>query len=352
MLNSKQGGVFTVLQFPYPWPPHTISRLLHVQQESATLELYAEPDGTLVFAFEDGQTRFEHHTQRVDLTGPGWTTLSAGWISNSVELHVGGEALLSFELAKGASKVIRTTEHPIGADPAWRDADAPAACARWVEWRARTFGDAKQKPRPERRLKTQEEQVQELLRATHILHDLSALIQQGHAHLLGHLAAELRALIYWNGRSYDPLLLRLAARAGTPLPIYIISDDPPPVSGWSFHVRRGEPSIVKTVPTQIVVDLQHWLESAVFSANGSAELGRGAGESLRQLTVKDLIAGVADTLGAAHYDQDLPWAVESLSKIQGPVSDEVTLDLLVAASLIGPLSQYVVTTLSERSAPT
>lgn len=60
-----------------------------------------------------------------------------------------------------------------------------------------------------------------------------------------------------------------------------------------------------------------------------------------ELNVKGVIAGVADTLGAAHYDPDLPIAIENLANIQGPVTDEITMILLLATSLIVPLSQYI-----------
>ena len=351
MLGVKEGTLFAVVRFPPVWPSPTRTRLLQLTRGGASLELWAETDGSLAFAVRDSAGRIAHRTQPIALSGPGWAIMIATWNAGSAQIHVGGEPLLSNESGGGAHKLVRTTEHQPGAEPAWKDPDAPSACARWVQWRTKNLGIPKKTPARGRREKALIDQVQELRRASQILHDLSALVQLGRTHLLGHLAAELRALTYWNGRSYDPLLLRLAARAVVPLPIYVIADTPSPLEGeMSIHVRRGEASIVKQIPTQVVVDLQDWLESKLLSERGASGAGQGTVERLRHLTVKDLIAGVANTLGAAHYDQDMPRAVQNLAQVEGPIADEVTVVLLLAASLVIPLSLHVVTILeADRS---
>jgi hypothetical protein len=320
-----------------------------VNREPASLELHAEPDGGLTFAVRDGEAQLEHHTQQIELSGPGWTILSVTWRSGSAELHLGGETLLSREVAGSASKLIRMTEHQVGVEPVWNDPEAASACVNWMKWRTQAYGGQPEGPRPGRRMKSGDEQAQDLSLGVQSLRDLSRFVHEGHRHLLGHLAVELRALVYWNGRNYDPLLLRLAARAGIPLPVYVIPDKPRPPAkeGLAIHVRRGEPSIVKTIPTQTIVDLQQWLTSRVLSERTAPNQG-GAGE-LRHLTVKDLIAEVAETLGPAHYDQDVPFAIENLSRIEGPTADEVTLVLLMAASIVTELSEYVLASLQTGS---
>lgn len=213
MLNPAEGTFFVLLRLPEPWPPIQRTRILEIRREPALLQLYAESDGALVFFVGLPESRIEHKTQKVEPNKPGWVILSARWSSGDAGLELNGQPLLAYEAAGGASKVIRTTEHPSGTNPSWTDAQARSECANWIDWRAREFRGGKAAPKLGRRSKSREEQLAELRRSTQILSDLATLIQQGHSHLLGHLAAELRALIDWNGRNYSPLLLRLAANA-------------------------------------------------------------------------------------------------------------------------------------------
>jgi hypothetical protein len=326
------------VRFPEPWPPSQRTRIIEIRRGPALLELYGEPDGALVFVVGLPESRIEHKTQRVDFDKAGWAIMSARWSSGEARLDLNGQPLLSYEAATGVSKRIVTTEHPSGTSPSWTDAEAQSKCSNWTDWRARKFSGGHAAPKLGRRSKSHEEQLAELVRSTHILSNLAILVQQGHTHLLGHLATELRALVYWNGRNYSPLLLRLSASANAPLPIYMIreTDTVPVTDGLVGQIRRGEPSIVRIWPTQELADLQEWLESDVLSE----QLAESA--NFVELNVKGVIAGVADSLGAAHYDPDLPSAIENLANVKGPITDEVTAILLLAASLTIPLSQYVV----------
>lgn len=185
----------------------------------------------------------------------------------------------------------------------------------------------------------------ELEQATHALADLTNRVRAGETRFVGHLAAALRALVYWNERkTMDPLLLRLAARIDASLPIYTLRDVAMPhQDGLVSDVNPGLPSILRRLPTQTISDIQDWLESIVFSYRPT---GSDATE-LRRLSAKDAIAGVADTLGVAHYDQDVPIDVETLSQFYGPHTDALTHVLLSAASVVVPLSLYLQDRLAE-----
>jgi len=152
-------------------------------------------------------------------------------------------------------------------------------------------------------------------------------------------------LVYWNERkTMDPLLLRLAARIDAPLPIYTLPEVAMPhEDGLVSDVNPGLPSILRRLPSQTITDIQEWLESIVFSYRPTGS----DVTDLRRLSAKDAIAGVADTLGVAHYDQDVPIDVETLARFFGPDTDALTHVLLTAASVVVPLSLYLQDRLAE-----
>jgi hypothetical protein len=276
-------------------------------------------------------------SQPLAVAGNGLAIVVAVWGASETRIQINGRNLL-----EGSSStdvyVVETRDHV--ADPvlSWDQPSKDDACSEWTTWRAERFASSKQAPRRGRRLKSTEEQVEELKRAAQSASDLANLILQGHTHLLGHLAAELRALLFWKGRQYDPLLLRLAARKNLSLPVFIVREGGPlPVTnGLVAHVRRGMPSHMRFLPTHTLADLQEWLISPAVSEPSSAKSDL-ATDPLNDMSVIEMIAGTADTLGAAHYDQDTPTALDILRSLQGPNGSEIIVALVEAARIVVPL---------------
>src|SRR5207249_62168 len=175
--------------------------------------------------------------------------------------------------------------------------------------------------------------------------DLVSLIRQGKRHLIGHLAAELRALMYWyeKKKTYNPLLLRLAGKFDLPLPIFFLKEENVPeiVSKANLHVRRGHASILKTFPTQRLADLQEWLGSTVLDLRVIKNTGGVSQSEHKALIAKDVILEMSTTLGTAHYDEDVPLLLEMLYQTRGPVADELTILLVEAATVVVELCDFV-----------
>jgi hypothetical protein len=277
-------------------------------------------------------------SQPLSVSGNGLALITAVWGASETHIHINGSKLLDGTVATEVHKV-ETPDHPVDPVPSWDQSAKDDACSEWISWRAERFGTSKQAPRRGRRLKSEQEQVAELRRAAQSTADLANLVLQGHTHLLGHLATELRALLFWKGRQYDPLLLRLAARKDLSLPLFIVPDGGPiPVTnGLVAHMRRGMPSHSRFLPTHRLVDLQEWLISPAVSEPSEAKDDPTA-DRLQHMTVIEVIAGIADTLGAAHYDQDTPTALDLLRSLQGPNGSEIIVAVVEAARVIVPLS--------------
>ena len=99
---------------------------------------------------------------------------------------------------------------------------------------------------------TAEEQVHQLTEAIDSLQALAAAVAAGRRHVVGPLASLLRALLYSRDGvpMYNPLLLRIAARAKVPLAVYAFEKDPGnrqcpvgpiPLRGRRSYVCVGRP---------------------------------------------------------------------------------------------------------------
>lgn len=304
---------------------------------SAPAHLLALRTGQLCLRVESSSDPVNWISQPIDVLGNGLAIVVAVWGTDKTRIQVNGRNLLD---ASSSTEVHAVETRDLEADPvaSWEQPSKDDACSVWTSWRATRFATSKQAPRQGRRLKSTEEQVDELKRAAQSATDLANLILQGHTHLLGHLATELRALLFWQGRQYDPLLLRLAARKNLSLPVFIVRDGGPiPVTGGLVaEIGRGMPSHMRFLPTHTLADLQEWLISPAVT-EPSSRTGGSVGDPLRRMSVIAMIAGVADTLGAAHYDQDTPTALDILRSLRGPNGSEIIVALVEAARIVVPL---------------
>jgi len=158
------------------------------------------------------------------------------------------------------------------------DPNAVAACQKWIQNRKSKFGSPKTTPSSDRRLKTTDEQADDLRASIDRLRHLQREVLAGHKYLLGTLAGEMRASVYWpKGRdnqrdtNYNPLLLRMASIADLPLPVYSVPNtQPPPTSPTmpppvlNYEPGAVAPRINRTFGTDEISDLQEVLVSTVL----------------------------------------------------------------------------------------
>lgn len=337
-IDPRSGTLMSVYHAPARWPIPQRAVLARFGDDRAFIEFVGHPDGSVAYTvFKDGLVR-TFRSPPLELTGPGAIIVQANWSEDSTDLHLNFQPIP--RAGAGASPVrLNPSPRSEPSAPAWQDRSATQACAEWMSWRAAYFS-AEKLVRAGRRPKTLDEQVAELQLAEANLADLTRLLREGRVHLRGHLAAELRALLHWDSRrlthlsNADPLLLRLAARAGVPLPLYAFMQDPPDTLGVSLiHFRMDTASCSRAYPRQTLVDLQEWLLRPAMSETQAGVK--------RDVSALDVIRSIADTQGAAHYDTDMPLDIERLGLLQLGAHDTASEVLLTTAEIAGQLSGFV-----------
>ena len=213
------------------WPPPSTVSLIDPTQAREIpgfpiIDLRAHPDGhfSLRIARTDGSLLHGIEFQRVQFVGKGFCHICVAWQPSSVSLYSNAQPLGPY-LSGRCALTIQLRSSPAPAQAASIDhPDSAKACQTWMQNRQRKFST--QPVKAGRRLKTLAEQAKDLFIASNNLESIANAIQLNQQkHLIGHLAAELRALTYWtkdNTRegSYNPLLLRMASKANLPLPVY------------------------------------------------------------------------------------------------------------------------------------
>lgn len=283
-------------------------------------------------------------SQRIRIVGGGLAMLDVRWSDDQLDMRINGITVKAFQEANDADLLVETKEHVMQDPPSLNHPEAAKLCKEWMGWRKNRYDNPKSSAKKNRRLKTIEEQVAELQNSIASLVDLVVLIQRGKYHLLGHLATELRALVYWNGRNYSPLLLRVAGRFGLPLPIYMLKEKqtaPRILEDAQQRIRTNEPSILKTIPNQEIVDVQVWLTAPIQNALIEREHEGTSSVQGETTTAKDLILDAATVLGSAHYDEDLPDHLELLYRFTVFGTSGLANFLLHSATVIIELGRFV-----------
>lgn len=352
-----QSGFDQVVPFPLPWPMSHRQRIFSHSSGSWVAHIYSDQDGCLeLVVFENETQVISYKSQPVRILGPGPVYLSAEWSGPNVELILHGVTLLSQDICDGQVCEVLPIQHIPETQSSFDKPDAKTACAFWMDFRKQHYGAEKTKPEKNRQLKTSAEQFIELYRAQQSLIDLNSLILDGHNHLLGHLVTELRALLFWpklnkDGRisnKYNPLLLRLAGRLDLPLPMYKIPEleEMPDFHEVSHLFEQfpslfipKEPSLFKSHPNHKLVDCQDWLSSCILKRNS---INQETGEVIRQeFTVKCLIHEAANTLGTAHYDEDVPQMVQLLRELKVLETSQFVAVMLQISEITVNLAGYI-----------
>lgn len=350
-MATDDGTWFFVIRFPSPWPVRSRTLLVSRTDVTGPLSLHAEPFGGLTLSMTR-ETRGPHAwtSQAIELRGNGYAIVTALWSETETGLNINGVDLLAKNSAEAATPVVVTQEHPRDPTPSWDRPEAHEHCSSWRLWRHARFVELNSAPRQGRRAKTLSEQLEELRNSIRTLDDLATLVSRNHTHLVGHLAVEIRALVFWHGRQYDPLLLRLAASRDLPLPLFVLRDVPLPQISIrpSAHIRFGEPAIQRSFPSHVLVDLQDWLSQLVVTEDATTI---GTPTDIREASVMSTIAAVADTLGAAHYDRDTLTTLDVMRSFYFQDISSVVSLLLRTVEVLIPLSEYVIDRTSSEERP-
>jgi hypothetical protein len=176
-------------------------------------------------------------------------------------------------------------------------------------------------------------------------------IRAGNKFLLGTLAGEMRASIYWpTGRDakpdsqWNPLLLRMASKADLPLPVYCVPEDTAPspaIADRELRLSLDTARIFAIFPHEEIFDLQSVLVRPLVVR--SIQIPNNT------ISGRDLIKELAHTMGAAHYDTDTSEFVELMAAVIGGQGDQVTSFVCETASTLVALSEWVLSELRLRN---
>ena len=309
-----------------------------------------------VIAFKDGRLNLAASSPKMSFTSqpidtnsfkPRWVTLAIVWRALSAHLYINGQELQ--EYSPGGPTLLLSSAPPLPDERSTDDPNASTKCQKWIQNRKSMFSGSKT-PRAGRRLKNLQEEANDLLNSTRRLRHLNEQIREGHTYLLGTLAGEMRASVYWPigrdtqpSQSYNPILLRMANVAELPLPVYFVPDVPgPAVLGAAAvrHLTVDPPRLHREFRTDDVCDLQ---ESLIQT---SIRLGAGPGKSIKAL---GLIKELAHTMGASHYDEDASEFLDVLHAVRMSETDKAAALMCQIADTLASLSEWVLTELKTRN---
>ena len=319
----KEGTLWGTIRLRTPWPPDNKRIIMEMPKGTVLLRIHGYPDGHLGFEVEEnGTIVVQYETQPVVIQGGGMMFMAITWTPSKTEVAIENQILRPwnpedltphvFVAEENVAKGPLSPEHP----------DAVVQCQHWMNWRTQHLGTPRV-AKAGRRLKSADEQIEELRAEIETLRYDAQQVMAGRCFFIRRIAGSLRGLIYWqmqkNGTtlnpSYNPLLLRLAARQNLPLPVFAMPEDsstrPEIISKAEVHFINNIPTIQQLFRGQVLMDLQEWMNSPISTERFAGLL---PGDE-KVLVVKELISQVANTLGGTHFDEDVPEQLDRLRDV-------------------------------------
>jgi hypothetical protein len=339
---GPEGTVAFVARLPFPWPPPR-SWVLQAIEGADKFELTALPNARLSLTI--GQRSFISQPIDINSARPRFVVLLIAWSASTLRVRIAQQELL--EDSPGVPILVLPPPRSVAEEISTNDPNAVAACQKWIQNRKAKFAQPAS-PRPDRRLKTTDEYAHDLRASIHRLRLYQQLTLAGQNFVLGTLAGELRACLYWTQdaqreRSYNPLLLRMASLADLPLPVYFVPEIPTrpsiPSAQLTYELANA-PRTIRLFATDQVHDLQESLISTVLQFEVPPA---------RNISARDLIKELAHTMGAAHYDEDASEFLDALYKMKTSRGDQLTILICQIADAVASLSEWVLSELKTRN---
>ncbi|MHB0979556.1 MAG: hypothetical protein ACYC5Q_05685 [Thermoleophilia bacterium] len=354
-MTEFQGTIYLVTTLPLPWP-HTQDVVLEsTAVGDYSCAIFATADGRLEarISRESGETRSIVSRPIEILSGQGVVFLSVVWARDRGDIGVGqGDDIVNLVGDDGAVQITTgwRNEDP-GLIKAWEVPAAREKCKAKMKWRTEFF-----RPReiPGKVKRDQADQVVDLCDSLCAIEHLVEQIGTGSRFLIPDLAARLRGLLYWRGKKpgkYDPLLLRLAAMADLPLPVFAsihsLEDDEGCPEGWAYHRLGPFVRIVGSRSGDGLIDLQDWLEHTLVHDVGDLGTEKGG----RAMTPLRLIGESANHQGTSHFSQWTTADLHLLGQQEHLSWDAVSVWLLTMAEVAHALGDYVLRNICQSAAP-
>ena len=345
---GQEADMFVVMRLPYPWPPAKSYLLCRGNANGWPFEVFALDDARVELKTTDIARAFISQPVDIQSDRPAWTMLRITLTASESRLEISGQTLLK-DAANVPRLLLTSAQGLVLQEFSVNDPSVNIACQDWIQNRRSKFSQP-QTARPDRRPKTIQEQGQDLVASIYRLRHLQQLTRAGNRHLLGTLAGEMRASVYWPkgrdtqpDRNWSPLLLRMASMADLPLPVYSIPDIPEPQVVKDAIVRlesSNAPRIERMFATDQVCDLQESLIKTVLRVGASPG---------KVITALELIKELAHTMGAAHYDEDASSFLDVMHSMKSSDGDQATIFMCQTADTLASLSEWVVSELKTRN---
>lgn len=343
----NDGNYFVTIQFPVPWPVKSSITFMEQSDQRQEFKLHAYSDGHVSFEHKSSSNSFNYHTQPIKTSVGGWVVFDAAWNGSEVDVCINGIALKPFSagietaIIEGKPFIEQPFELSI------HHSIAHSNCENWITWRKEKFPENIQINKVGYRSKTIEEQLIELENELQALQELSEQVRTGKTHMLTKIAGSLRALVCWKlsnkgslVTSYNPLLFRLASRLNLPLPVFMSPPDlqkpPESINDAHVHFSRSFVSLTRRHAFEVVLDLQDYL----LQENIKVRIFLTG--ALQIFTCHEVILQCSNKLGGAHFDEDVPIALDSLQGLTFNKQDSLTTLLLEISDVVCGLGEYVI----------
>jgi len=349
-----EGTVCVDAVLPYPWPPPKATLVSETPFDTRLFRITAQIDGTISFVVTDSSDgkSLGFVSQPFNVLGNRPRPVHLVMLHDSSKCYAKLFSMgVLYDLLPNAPNVpaITLVALVMPLDKSFANPNATAICKEWIDNRRAKFISPPQ-TRIGRKSKSVEAEAEDLRSSSLRMNHFVEGIRGGNTFLLGSLAGEMRASIYWpDGRDakpdaqYNPLLLRMASKADLPLPVYCVPEAaplPPAVADTVLQVDMDTPRITAIFPHEKIFDLQSVLLRTLVVRSIQIPGGKISG--------RNLIRELAHTMGSAHYDPDASEFVDLLGAIIGGQGDQVTSFMCETASTLVSLSEWVLSELKQR----
>jgi len=332
----KTGSILVKLTFPTPWPVLHDLAMMESEEHGSSLQIKAFPSGVISFVVSDKTGELVRYiSPRIMISDLGSTVAVIAFVweeSQPTKLYVNG-VLVGDNPIDLISLTDRGKEDPVST----KHPEAAVKCREFVEMRSSVFTARVSKIDNSRRILSVDEQLEQLRQSIASLSGLFVEVSNGREHFLGHIATDLRALLYYKGNkfitsSYNPLLLRLAGLYGIELPVYFISANPIERFGIMDEATHtiDDPllSTIRFDKKQELGDLCDCLGQRVIRVRFSGM----EKQEIKGLSLNEVICAVATTIGSAHYDEAIPLEVDFIRNLfvgskEGVLMKKMIMDL-------------------------
>jgi hypothetical protein len=294
------------------WCIHFWFRLLGYHEDTDRVGVISSYESVTVFlttkhhtiGIHDGQSRF-NGPRLSGLENHPWVCFDLSKDQSKVTLYLNGTMMLGID---GAEIVYNLEEFDIPPSDPSRVRPIVQDLSEWVKKRESMF-KMKVATTDDYIILDANKQAEQLQHRVQALEDLLQSFREGKDYFFDDILANLRVLVFYKqgSKSYDPLLLRIAAFKQLTLPVYVIPDDEhlieplidstedmPRFAGFSLAMPYPE------IPCVKMVDLQDFLEKPVMFYEGQF------------LSPLELIEKAATKQSTAHFDQTVPQVIEGI----------------------------------------